>query len=123
MLDHRVVDAEYSPKSDLLVTVSANPSRLTIIDVQTGRTTPVNLSLPPTSVSIDPLGLTAAVGHDASVTLVDLTSGTVKRVFPVTADVLDVVLGTNWAYVFPRRDQWTSIFSINLASGQQVDST
>ncbi|HSG07204.1 MAG TPA: hypothetical protein VLA36_02535 [Longimicrobiales bacterium] len=122
-LDHRVVDAEYNRAVDVLVTVSADPSRLHVLDPLLGRIRSVDLSLPPTAVSISPRGDQAAVGHDGYVTLVNLAGPTITRVYPVTADALDVVLGGNgWTYVFPRRDQWESIRCIELSSGVESNS-
>ncbi|MGH7693636.1 MAG: BACON domain-containing protein, partial [Gemmatimonadaceae bacterium] len=118
VLDHRVVDAEASASAELIVTVSAFPHQLHILDALTGTIEHVSLSAPPTCVAIRPDGVFAAVGHDASMTLVDLRSRSVVRQSPVPVDVLDLVLPMNgWAYAFPRRDQWTAIHSVQLSSG------
>jgi hypothetical protein len=123
MLDHRVVDAEWSAASGLLVTVSAAPHRLNIVDVETGATAIVPLPQTPTSVSIRTDGAFAAVGHDGFVSYVNLASKTLVQTYAVSADALDVVLATNgFAYVFPRRDQWTTIFAIELATGAQSNN-
>jgi hypothetical protein len=122
-LDHRVIDAEYNRAADLLVTVSANPARLNIIDSRLGTVHSVALALAPTAVSIAPSGLFAAVGHDGHVSYVDLVARSVVRVYAVTTDALDVVLpGNGWVYVFPRRDQWESIRSIKLETGVETTS-
>lgn len=121
-LAHRVVDAEYSRSGDFLVTVSANPAQLHVVDPDLGSTRSVALPKSPTSVSIRPDGAYAAVGHDGLVSLVNLGTRTVERTYPVTTNPIDVVLaGNGWVYVFPVADQWVSIHSINLATG--VEST
>lgn len=123
-LDHRVVDAEYDRVNDVIVTVSANPSRLNVIDPATGSVRSVALALSPTSVSVGPSGTHAAVGHDGYVTYVSLATPSVVSTRPVPIDVLDVVLaGNGYAYAFPRRDQWTNIYSLNLATGTVTEST
>lgn len=121
-LAHRVVDAEYSRTGDFLVTVSANPAQLHVVDPDLGTTRSVALPRSPTSVSIRPDGAYAAVGHDGLVSLVNLGTGAVERTYPVTTNPIDVVLaGNGWVYVFPVADQWVNIHSINLATG--VEST
>jgi chitinase len=123
VLDHRVVDAEYSRATDRIVTVSASPARLSIIDPATLSVQHVDLGLPPTAVSIAPDGQSAAVGHDGNVSYVDLAGASVVAVHPVTTDAIDVVLaGNGYVYVFPRTDQWESIRAIELATGTETDS-
>lgn len=118
VLGHRVIDSEASASAGLIVTVSAQPSRLNVLDVFTGSVTSVPLASVPTSVGVRPDGAFAAVGHDGSITLVDLRTRTVVRQYPVPADLLDIVLPMNgWAYGFPRSDQWTSIQNLDLATG------
>lgn len=121
-LAHRVVDAEYSGSGDFLVTVSANPAQLHVVDPDLGTTRSVALPKTPTAVSIQPDGAYAAVGHDGLLSLVNLGTGAVERTYPVTTNPIDVVLaGNGWVYAFPVADQWVSIHSINLATG--VEST
>lgn len=121
VLDHRVVDAEFSQPAGLIVTVSASPNRLNVLDTETGGTWSVALPLAPTAVSVRFDGSFAAVGHNAQVTLVNLQTRTVVRTYAVTADALDVVLANNgFVYVFPRIDQWQNIYAINLATGTQT---
>lgn len=120
VLDHRVMDAEYSASAGLIVTVSTNPSQLNVLDLETGEVGHVALDLPPTCVSVQPDGGYAAVGHDGYISYVDLLHQTVVRTYGVTTDVLDVVLpGNGWVYAMPRRDQWESIRNIDLATGQE----
>ena len=121
VLDHRVVDTEYSKAADLIVTVAASPARLYILDPDLRTSRSVNLPLTPTAVSIRPDGAFAAVGHDGYISYVNLATRSVVRTYAVTTDVLDVVLAANgYVYAFPRRDQWTSIRSINLQTGQET---
>jgi hypothetical protein len=123
VLSHRVIDAEHSSVTDRIVTVSAGPNRLHILDPETGTGPSVALALPPLAVSISPDGAQAVVGHDAWVTVVNLLTATVVTVHPVTSDVIDVVHGGNgFAYVFPRTDQWQHIRTINLATGAETAS-
>ena len=74
-LDFRVVDAEYSAALERMVMVSAAPNRLHVFDPLTAVDVPVDLPITPTSVSVSPDGLFAAVGHDGWVSYVDLSAG------------------------------------------------
>ncbi|NUO64241.1 MAG: BACON domain-containing protein [Gemmatimonadaceae bacterium] len=123
VLGHRVVDAEYSPATGAIVTVSANPARLNIIDVESGLMKSVDLALPPACVAVQPDGRYAAVCHNGFMSYVDLLSAQVVKTYAVTVDALDAVLpGNGWMYVFPRRDQWQSIHNVALATGVESSS-
>ncbi|MES2521778.1 MAG: Ig-like domain-containing protein [Gemmatimonadota bacterium] len=117
-LAHRVVDAEYNAPTGRIITVSANPSRLHILDPETRTVQTVDLPQTPNAVSVRADGLYAAVGHNAWVSYVNLTTRQVERVYPVSTDAIDLVLASNgWVHVFPRADQWVTIHSIALATG------
>jgi hypothetical protein len=119
-LNHRVVDAEFNAATNRIITVSANPSRLHIIDPETRAVQTVDLPQVPNVVAVQPDGQFAAVGHDGWVSYVNLSTRTVTRVYGVTTDAIDIVLpGNGWVYVFPRTDQWTSIRSIQLSNGAE----
>lgn len=119
-LTHRVVDAEFNAATNRIITVSANPSRLHILDPETRAVQSVDLPQVPNAVAVQPDGQFAAVGHNGWVSYVNLTTRTVTRVYPVTTDAIDIVLpGNGWVYVFPRTDQWTSIRSIQLSNGAE----
>ncbi len=122
VLDHVAIDAVFDPASDRIVTVSADPSRLNVIDPSTGATSSVSLDLVPAAVSVQPDGSHAAVGHNGFISYVDLGAMSVTQVYAVTADVIDLELpGNGWVYAFPRVDQWETIRSIDLSTG--VEST
>ena len=120
VLDHRVIDAEYSAAAGLIVTVSTDPARLNVLDPATGAVAHVPLALPPTSVAVSPDGAYAAVGHDSLVSHVDLIAKTVVRTWPVTTDVVDIALGPNgWAYATASLDSWSWMWSLDVATGEQ----
>lgn len=129
-LPHDVIDAEYSNALDAVVMVSAYPSSaLHLYDVSTGTEQSVALNKVPSSVSVSPDGLSAAVGHDALVTVVSLQNlGTPAATAPVllnvSAPVLDVVLaGNGYVYAFPSEDQWASIHALEIASNTETLSS
>jgi len=122
-LAHRVLDAEYSKALDAIVMVDEAPNALYLHDPVAGTERSVALSLVPTSVSVGPDGLFAAVGHNAYVSYVDLTTMEVLKVLPVAADAFDVVLaGNGFVYVFPRIDQWVAIHCLELSTGAETTS-
>ena len=94
-LDCRVVDAEYSGALARIVMVSATPNRLHVFDPLTAVDVPVDLPLAPTSLSVGPDGLFAAVGHDGWVSYVDLSAGSLVKTMPVSTAAVDVVLAGN----------------------------
>ena len=124
-LDHRVVDAEMSPTTGKIVTVSANPPRLNIVDPETGTVQTVALTYTPLNVSVSPDGSRAAVGHDGYLSSVNLTTRAVTGTYLVSVVAGDVVLGGNgYAHVFPASGaQWTNIRSVNLTTGAVANHT
>lgn len=123
-LDHGFLDAEYSEQLSRLVMVDASPDRLYLYDPVSEAEESVDLSVPPTSVSVGPDGLYAAVGHDARVTYVDLANAEVVAIHEVQVEVLDIVLaGNGFAYLFPTRDQWTDLWALDLSTGEEFQGT
>lgn len=122
-LPFRVLDAEYSRALDRLVAVGTSPNRLYVYDPLAHTYDEVVLSLAPTAVSVGPDGAHAAVGHNGWISYVDLASLSVVVSYPVSANLLDVVLaGNGYAYGFPVSGMWTSIRSLNLTSGVESPS-
>jgi len=122
VLNFTVVDAEYSKSLEKIVMVSSVPgNQLHLYNPVTNSDTAVPLNLTPTSVAVSPDGLFAAVGHNAWISYVDLSTATLIKTLPVTADVFDIILaGNDYVYAFPRIDQWVQIHSINILSGIEV---
>ena len=119
-----IVDAEYDAAGDRVIAVGTSPNTLVLIDATIPQQQAINLPAAPTSVSVRADGRFAAVGHDGAVSLVDLTTRSVVRTVATAADVLDLVLaGNNWAYIFPRRDQWVAMRNVNLNTGADLAST
>jgi hypothetical protein len=117
------VDAEYNAATNRIITVSANPSRLHILDPETRAVQSVDLPQVPNAVAVQPDGQYAAVGHDGWASYVNLATRTVERVYAVSTDVIDIVLpGNGWLYAFPRADQWTTIRSIQLSNGAETQT-
>jgi hypothetical protein len=113
-----VTDAEYSDALDRIVLVAREPSALVLLDPVSLERTTLELPMRPTAISVSLDGLTAAVGHDAWISIVDLTVPAILDVVEVTAPLFDLVLADNdYAYGFPSRDQWVDLHSVSLADG------
>jgi hypothetical protein len=120
-LDYQVVDAEYSAALDTVVMVASNPNRLYLFDTSTQTQTQVDLPYAPTAVSVSPDGLYAAVGHDSYASYVDLSTESVVDTYPVSTNVLDIVLdGNGYIHAFPAADQWENIRTIEIATGTET---
>lgn len=119
LLPHAVADAEYSPATGLLAMVTGTPSNaLHVRNMETGAARTLALPAAPACVGIEPAGRYAAVCHDGAVSYVDLEEMRVVRTYEVAAEALDAVAaGNGYVYVFPRRDQWEYIYSLNLSTG------
>lgn len=120
LLPNNLVDAEYAKATDLLVYVADNGT-LNIFHPDTQGLSSIALSYTPTCVSVSPDGTKAVVGHDSHVTYVDLLTETVLTVNDVSCEALDIVLANDgWTYVFPRRDQWTTIRCLNVTTSNAM---
>ncbi|CAI2766370.1 hypothetical protein [Flavobacterium collinsii] len=114
-LQTNVIDAEYSKKTDQLVYVSSNPSQVNIFNSSTESLQKISLAYTPTCISISQNGNTAVVGHDGHITHLNLKNPSIIQTYDISCSALDIVLGNNrWAYVFPEKDQWTYIKSVNM---------
>jgi DNA-binding beta-propeller fold protein YncE len=118
-----ITDAEYSKARDILVYVSTNPSQLNIFSPSENKTEAVKLDFSPMSVSVSQDGNFAAVGFDGHLSHIDLRAKRVINTYDVSCESLDIVLNKDWAYVFPKRDQWQAVRSINLTNGQETLSS
>lgn len=129
-LPHNIIDAEFSKALNKIVMVGSYPANaLYVYDVATGTEQQHPLNKLPTAVSISPDGLTAAVGHDALITVVDLATvgqpgAPAPTILNVSAVVFDVVLdGNGYVHALPRVDQWVAIHSVHVASNTEYLST
>lgn len=123
IIDADVIDAEYSKTTDLMVYVTT-ACTLNVYNPATQSTESIPLSYYPTCVSLSSDGTKVAVGHDANVTYVDLTTMSVVNTFPISCEALDIVMADNgWAYIFPKRDQWESIRCIEITNPNAMEST
>ena len=122
LIEGVVKDAEYDRINDKLIVVV--DSELRKYNFETESVTNIALPMPPSSVAISQDGLFAAVGHNALISYVDLTSMTLVETYPVTTDVLDIVLApNNYIYAFPKADQWEQIRCINIATKEETLSS
>jgi hypothetical protein len=129
-LPHNVVDAEYSKALESIVMVSSNPtSSLYVYDVVNGTSRSLSLSRAPTSASVTPNGLHAAVGHDALITYVDLATvgqpaAPAPAVLNVSTNVLDILMdGRGVAHALPMTDQWQRVHSVNVVTNVETLGT
>lgn len=120
-----IIDAEYSKATDRLVYVTTNSS-VNIYNASTQTTDIISLSYLPTCLSISIDGTKAAVGHDGHITYVNLQTKEIINTHDVSCNALDIVLGENeWAYVFPKQDQWARIrcIDVNLTNSTETTHT
>jgi hypothetical protein len=112
-LPFRVTDAEFSQSLNSIVAVSENALYLYNTDTHAVKT--VSLDSPAFCVAVSPDGLFAAVGHNGTISYVDLIKATVAKKLSVSTDVLDIILaGNGYVYAFPRQGQWEKVRCVNI---------
>jgi hypothetical protein len=124
-LEHDVVDAEYSEALDAIVMVSASPTpALHLYDPVAQTAQSIALDEAPQAVSVGPDGLSAAVGHDGMITVVDLANiadpiVSPKTVLDLSTDVGDIVLaGNGYVHALPRTVN--GIRSVEIATNTET---
>jgi hypothetical protein len=125
-LTHDVIDADFSKPLNQIVTVSGAPTpALYVYDVATGAEARQPLSLAPTSVSVSPDGMSAAVGHDAHVTVVALptvghAAAPAPTLLDVDAAVTDLMLdGAGFVHVLSQYVDSAPTRSVHIATNTQ----
>lgn len=125
-LPHDVLDADYSTALDAILMVSSRPSNaLHVYFPQTGISREIPLPKIPTALAVAPDGMSAAVGHDALISHLDLQSlegpgDPELTILPVSAEVGDLALdGRGYIHVIPAVSQWVNVISVELATGEE----
>ncbi|MDX1979171.1 MAG: BACON domain-containing protein [Bryobacteraceae bacterium] len=121
-LSYRVSGAEYSKALNRIIAVSAGPDEVHIIDPVTRTEQFIPLGYPPLSISVEPDGLKAAVGHMDFVSYLNLQTASVERVYPMAGNAVDVVAAGN-GYVYVMNDTWlggSQVRSIQLSNGART---
>jgi hypothetical protein len=118
-LSIKPVAAAYDKALDKIIMASSSPNELHIYDPVSQADQIVPLTYIPTSLSVRPDGLAAAVGHDAHVSIVDLQGQVVTQTIPVDMTNGGIALASNgYAYAFPAAEYtWGTINSIQLSTG------
>jgi len=118
LLEHPVLDAEYSRALDRIIMVTEAPNRLYIHNPQDGTERAVALPTHPTAVSVSSDGTHAAVGHAGRVSYVRLTDATLLATHWVNVNVFDLALASNgFAYAMPFSNQFTNMRCLDLTTG------
>ncbi len=116
-LGYSVAGADYSKALDRVILLVKNPKELHIYDPIGGSDQIVRLPKTPLFLSVSPDGLSAGVGYDGWVSIVNLAAGSVTSTTQVFGDAQTLLLAGN-GYVYPFvQNQNGNLFSIQLATG------
>ncbi|HTF99743.1 MAG TPA: PKD domain-containing protein, partial [Nitrospirota bacterium] len=116
ILPFNVNDAEYDKSMDRIIIVSSSPSnQLHIYDPAANQDQTIDLDAPPTSISVSPDGLYAAIGHNGFISYADLVSRSVVTTLQVNGTIADIVLGGNeYVYAFFQQNPF---IAVNISTG------
>lgn len=117
-----VTASAFSEPLNKVIFIASNPNRLILFDITDNSYETIALAGSSSVLELSLSGTEAAVGFANSVAVVDLINKQVKATYPVTSDIIDLVLPDNgYLYVFPRTDQWASIKTVNLTNGAELE--
>ncbi|HYO82665.1 MAG TPA: BACON domain-containing protein, partial [Bryobacteraceae bacterium] len=118
-LPAKAIDIEYSSSLDRLVLISKAPDQLLIVDPATSLTGVVALPKEPLSLSVSPDGKYAAVGHDALISYINLSTAVTDKYLLVSVNTTEILLAANgWVHAFAL-DSYSSR-SVNLSTGAET---
>lgn len=122
-IEAEVVDADYSKSTDMLVCALNRPS-LIVYHPTSQTLNEIHLPDYPNCVTLSLDGTKAAVGHDKSISYVDLMSNMVICNRAVRGDVFDIALGPNQlAYFTSVEEQWNDIHYLDLSQPYSTEKT
>jgi len=98
--------------------VSANPDQLHIYDPASHTDVAVNLPKPALSLSVSPDGLHAAVGHDALISYINLTSANIEKTLVIPVKGQAITMNSAWIYVMPT--YVGDSVSVNIGTGTVI---
>ncbi len=119
-LAYPVATAAYSRAIDALIIVPTNDHSLRIVNPETCAESIVPLPRLGGSLALSPSGTIAAVGHDGSVSLVDLELRTVKGTYSIARPASDVTIddqGNVQVYTHAERGVTAPLLTVDGADG------
>jgi len=123
-LSYSVVDAEYSRALDRTVLVTSGLNELHLFDSSAGIDQVVALTKEPRCVGLSPDGLSAAVRHDGSVSIVNLQTLEVVKHLPGKIQASDAVFaGYGYVHLASRSGYSIPLMSVEIATGTVTKAT
>lgn len=122
-IDGNITDAVFNKNTNTLYFVTSAPNKFIAYDVK-ARTIlhEIILSKAPTCFAISEDWAKAAVGHNGSLSAIDLTSNTVKATFTLDYSVNDIAWAENdWFSYTQNGGSFSSLHWINTATGTLYD--
>jgi hypothetical protein len=116
LLGYSVVGAQYSKALDRVIAIVSSPNELHIHDPVAGFDQTVPLPKVPAFLSVSPDGLSAAVGFDGWVSIVDLSTATITSTNQVFMNVYSLLLGGH-GYFYTFGQNTGDLFSVPITTG------
>ena len=124
-IDGNITDAVFNKKTNRLYYVTSLPNRLITYDVTTRTVlSEIVLSKAPTCFAISEDWTKAAVGHNGSVSAIDLSNNTVTATYLSNYSINDMAWAENdWFCYTQNGGSFSSLHWINTATGALYDDT
>ncbi len=123
-LDYTIADIAYIPEDELVVLATRMPSALILMNFNGTVVGNIALHYPPMVLSNISKDKKIVVGSSGKLTLVNLNSRSVEKIWGVTCDPVSLVYAPNdYAYVSAGKSTWEPVRSVNMLTGKEENSS
>jgi hypothetical protein len=96
-----IATATFCSAINKIIAISSNPNSVLVIDPETRNIQSINLNHAPQCLSVEKTGRYAAIGHNAVISLIDLSEMSLKKEFNIATNHENIcITSDNWIYHF-----------------------
>ncbi len=124
LIEGNIIDVMFNKADNKLYYVTSQPNKFIICDIATKSvTTEIALSKAPTSFDITEDWTKAAIGHNGSLSIINLSNHTISNTYDLSYSVYDVAWAENdWFALTQNGGSFTKIHWINTATGETYEA-
>jgi hypothetical protein len=118
---NNIIDAEFCKKTNKIITITSNPNELSIIDPENKFVNSISLNKIPTCVSVHQDGNIVVIGHNGSITYIDLIQQKIEKEYNISCNAYDIAISNTFnSYITPSEGQHSRIRCIDYLTGNET---